>query len=94
MLRVDAPANTIVVGRRAELAVNEVELEDVTFIDGAASEPLECEARLRYHSPAITATYARGRLKLVEPFLGVAPGQAAVMYSGTRVLGGGIVAAA
>ena len=94
VLRVDAPANTIVVGRRAELAVNEVELEDVTFIDGAASEPLECEARLRYHSPAITATYARGRLKLVEPFLGVAPGQAAVMYSGTRVLGGGIVAAA
>jgi len=94
VLRVDAPANTIVVGRREELAVNEVELEDVTFIDGAASEPLECEARLRYHSPAITATYARGRLKLVEPFLGVAPGQAAVMYSGTRVLGGGIVAAA
>ena len=94
VLRVDAPANTIVVGRREELAVDEVELEDVTFIDGPAPEPLECEARLRYHSPAIGATYARGRLKLGQPFLGVAPGQAAVMYSGTRVLGGGIIAAA
>ncbi len=31
---------------------------------------------------------------LDEPFLGAAPGQAAVLYSGSRVLGGGIIAAA
>src|SRR5437016_9946636 len=34
VLRVDAPANRIVVGRREELAVREVALHDVTFIDG------------------------------------------------------------
>jgi tRNA U34 2-thiouridine synthase MnmA/TrmU len=28
---------------------------------------------------------------LDEPFLGAAPGQAAVLYSGTRVLGGGTI---
>ena len=94
VLRVDAPANRIVVGRREELGVRDVELEDVTFIDGAAQEPLACEARLRYHAPAIPATYAQGRLRLEEPFLGAAPGQAAVIYSGTRVLGGGIIGAA
>jgi len=92
--RIDAPSNQIVVGRRDDLAVRDVELEEVTFIDGAAAEPLPCEVRLRYHSPAIPAVYAGGRLRLGEPFLGAAPGQAAVLYSGSRVLGGGIIAAA
>ncbi|HKW70685.1 MAG TPA: tRNA 2-thiouridine(34) synthase MnmA [Candidatus Dormibacteraeota bacterium] len=94
VLRVDAPANRIVVGRREELRVTDVSLENVTFINGAAAEPLLCEARLRYHAPAIAAVYEGGKLKLEEAFLGAAPGQAAVMYAGTRVLGGGIIAAA
>jgi len=94
VLSVDAPGNRIVVGRRDELAVRNIELEDVTFIDGAVQEPLECEARLRYHSPPIRATYSDGRLSLAEAFLGAAPGQAAVLYSGTRVLGGGTIAGA
>ena len=94
VLRVDAAANTVVVGRREELAVSEVELSEVTFVDGSAPEPLDCQARLRYHSPAIPAVYQAGRLRLAEPFLGAAPGQAAVMYRGSRVLGGGTIAAA
>jgi tRNA-specific 2-thiouridylase len=91
VLKIDAPSNRLVVGRREELATSEVELRDMSFIDGSADEPLRCEARLRYHAPAIPATYAGGRLTLDEPFLGAAPGQAAVLYAGTRVLGGGII---
>ncbi len=94
VMSIDAPGNRIVVGRREELAVRSIELEDVTFVDGRVQEPLECEARLRYHSPAIPAAYEAGRLSLAEPFLGAAPGQAAVLYSGTRVLGGGTIAGA
>jgi tRNA-specific 2-thiouridylase len=94
VLRIDAPANRIVVGRKKELAVDQVELKEVTFIDGVVAEPLACEARLRYHARAIPATYADLKLFLEEPFLGAAPGQAAVLYSGSRVLGGGIIAAA
>ncbi len=94
VLRVDAKANRVVVGRREELAVRRIELSDVTFVDGGMSGPLSCEARLRYHAPAIPATYESGRLDLDEPFLGAAPGQAAVMYAGTRVLGGGTIAVA
>ncbi len=85
VLKIDAPSNRLVVGRKEELATREVELRDVSFIDGSADEPLRCEARLRYHAPAIPATYAGGRLVLDEPFLGAAPGQAAVLYAGTRV---------
>jgi tRNA-uridine 2-sulfurtransferase len=91
---VDAGANQIVVGRHDELAVREVLLDDVTFVDGTAAEPLACEVRLRYHAPVIRAVYERGRLSLDEPFFGAAPGQAAVLYSGTRVLGGGVIASA
>ena len=94
VLRKDAPANKLVVGRREELAVREVMLDEVSFIDGDAAEPLRCEVRLRYHAPAIPATYASSRLTLDEPFLGAAPGQAAVIYSGSRVLGGGTISAA
>ena len=94
VVKIDAPANQVVVGRREELGVRQIELEDVTFVDGMTPEHVECEARLRYHSPAIRATYARGTLHLQEPFLGAAPGQAAVLYDGTRVLGGGTIASA
>ncbi|HUE68836.1 MAG TPA: tRNA 2-thiouridine(34) synthase MnmA [Candidatus Acidoferrum sp.] len=93
VLRLDASENRVVVGRREELAVREVALEDVTFIDGEMSGPLRCQARLRYHSPSIPAVYADGRLLLDEPFFGAAPGQAAVLYDGTRVLGGGTITA-
>jgi tRNA-specific 2-thiouridylase len=94
VLRVDAPSNRLVVGRKEELATREVELRDVTFVDAAGAEPIRCEARLRYHAPAIPGVYRAGRLSLDEPFFGAAPGQAAVLYSGTRVLGGGIIASA
>ena len=94
VLKVDAPANRLVVGRKQDLEAREVELREVTFIDGPLPEPLRCEARLRYHAPAIQAVYESGRLVLDEAFLGAAPGQAAVLYSGSRVLGGGIIAAA
>jgi tRNA-specific 2-thiouridylase len=94
VLKIDAPANTLVVGRREELAAREVELRDVTFIDGSVAEPIACEVRLRYHTAPIAAHYESGRLALEEPFLGAAPGQAAVLYAGTRVLGGGIIASA
>jgi tRNA-specific 2-thiouridylase len=94
VLRVDAPANRLVVGRKEELGVRDVELRDVSFIAGPPPEPVRCEARLRYHAPAIPGEYHAGRLSLDEPFLGAAPGQAAVLYSGSRVLAGGIIAAA
>lgn len=94
VVRVDAASNRLVVGRREDLAVSDVELAEATFVDGPPDSPLVCEARLRYHSPAIPALYESGHLSLKQPFYGAAPGQAAVLYEGTRVLGGGIITAA
>jgi tRNA-uridine 2-sulfurtransferase len=89
---VDAAANRLVVGRRDELATRRVRLEDVRFIAGPPAGPLACEARLRYRARPLPAIYEAGVLDLVEPFSGAAPGQAAVLYRGTRVLGGGTIA--
>src|SRR6202022_3414799 len=43
VLRVDAPSNRLVVGRKEELAVREGELKDMTFVDGSVKEPARCE---------------------------------------------------
>lgn len=94
VVRVESATNRIVVGRKEELAVTSVTLTDVSFIDRSVEEPIQCNARLRYHGPAIPAVYRDGALSLQEPFFGAAPGQAAVLYAGTRVLGGGTITSA
>ena len=94
VLRVEPATNRLVVGRREDLGASRVTLEDVSFIDGEPLAAVACEARLRYRALPVPATYADGVLHLGEPFPGVAPGQAAVLYSGTRVLGGGTIASA
>jgi len=76
------------------LAQHSIRVNSVHPAGVAPSRPVRCEARLRYHAPAIPGEYRAGRLVLDEPFLGAAPGQAAVLYSGSRVLGGGIIASA
>ena len=91
---VDTAANRVVVGRAEELGVRRLRLEEVTFVGAAPAGELPCEARLRYHAPALRASYRDGELALAEPFRGAAPGQAAVLYTGSRVLGGGTIAEA
>src|SRR5438105_66364 len=53
VVAIDAPANRVVVGRREELAIRDLELEGVTFVSGRPAGPLECEARLRYHAAPV-----------------------------------------
>jgi tRNA-specific 2-thiouridylase len=90
---VDARRNRVVVGRREDLATTAVDLESVSFVGERPEGRLPCRARLRYHARALPAVYESGRLELAEPFFGAAPGQVAVMYEGSRVLGGGIISA-
>ncbi len=91
---VQADRNRVTVGRKADLAVRSVQLTSVSFVAGDVPARLTCHARLRYHARPVPATYAFGRLDLAEPFFGAAPGQAAVMYQDSQVLGGGIITAA
>lgn len=91
VLRIEPLANRVVVGRREELGASVVALRDIHFIGDEPAGEVECEARLRYRARPVAAAYRSGELVLAEPFAGVAPGQAAVLYRGTHVLGGGTI---
>jgi tRNA-specific 2-thiouridylase len=93
-LRADARTNTVVVGPRESLART-----DVRVRAGRLFVPVErVEAKLRYRSPAASATvtaHSRGfRIALDEPAYGVAAGQAAVLYEGEAVVGAGLISSA
>jgi tRNA-specific 2-thiouridylase len=82
--------NTVVVGRRAQLARTEVEASGRLYVDVDRAE-----VKLRYRSPAVSADVEQTehgfRLHLDEPAFGVARGQAAVLYDGDVVVGSGLV---
>jgi tRNA-specific 2-thiouridylase len=91
----DAAANTVTVCPRHELGVERVEVRDaVLHRDGSRVD----RVRLRYRSRAVEAAvdapagrHASMSIDLVEPFEGVAPGQAAVLMDGDTVVGHGTI---
>jgi tRNA-specific 2-thiouridylase len=93
VLGTDAGANTVVVGPREQLARREIAARGRLYVDAE-----RVEAKLRYRSPAVSATVrpvdGGFELELDEPVFGVAPGQAAVLYDGDAVVGCGVVSSA
>ena len=101
--RMDPLTNTITLGRREDLETTTIELERATFVAGRApaGESFRAEVRIRHRATPIPATLRRapgsGRSArwIVEtdvPVWAAAPGQAAVLYDGEVVLGGGRIA--
>jgi len=101
VVRLEPAARRVVVGPRRALARDRVRLRALNWLD---PQPLElagrsCRVKLRSTQPAVAARLlpaedGGAELRLAEPQLGVAPGQAAVCYDGTRVLGGGWIESA
>ncbi|MCH9012803.1 MAG: tRNA 2-thiouridine(34) synthase MnmA, partial [Proteobacteria bacterium] len=100
VLALDAKNKRVMVGPRAALARDTLRLTEVNWLAEAppAPEGRRVEVKLRStQAPApgtVTATDTGAVVVLDEPQYGVSPGQAAVIYDGTRVLGGGWIAAA
>ena len=99
--RIDPLTNTIQLGRRADLETREIPLERASFVAGGApggpDTPFRAEVRIRHRAEPIPATVtplAGRRLAVVtdRPVWAAAPGQAAVLYDGDIVLGGGRIA--
>lgn len=96
VVRLEPDTARVIVGPRAALAVREVALDGLNWL--AAPIPhqgLAVEVKLRSLAPLAPARLFGGdtpRLALDPPQYGVAPGQAAVCYAGTRLLGGGFIA--
>lgn len=92
--RIDKATNRIVVGGLRAIRRGHFELEHATWVT-TAPEPAEAVfVKIRHQSPLRAARVEVGsggnaRVELAEPASAVTPGQAAVVYRGREVLGGG-----
>lgn len=95
--RIDPISRRVVIGPLAELGRSELTADRVNWLIESPPQidlPFNCLAQIRYNSSAEPATACRladGRFSVTfeHPQMGVAPGQAVVLYEGDRVLGGG-----
>jgi tRNA-uridine 2-sulfurtransferase len=98
VVRIDPATGKVLVGPRQALGRREMRVSDTRWLTPirAADQPLRCEVQIRHHSAAHAATVtlanAAAEVAFAEPVEGVAPGQAAVFFSGDQVLGGGWIA--
>ena len=87
VVRLNPERREVVVGPRRALAVDAARLNGLNWIGGDHSGPLT--AKVRSMAKPVGARLAGDRLLFDQPEYGVAPGQAAALYAGDRVLGGG-----
>jgi tRNA-specific 2-thiouridylase len=93
----DAPRRRVVVAHRAALAQTRISVGEVNWLIEPPRGEFRCEAKLRgREQPApMMAEWDGALLTLMPDVPGIAaPGQAAVLYQGTRVIAGGFIRAA
>ena len=94
--RIDAEKNIVVLGQKPELFSKEADAAEFNWISGEAPDkPVSCKVKIRYRSPEQPAIAEAGddgtvHITFSEPQRAITPGQAAVLYDGDAVLGGGV----
>jgi tRNA-specific 2-thiouridylase len=89
VIRIEPEQRRIVVGPRRALAVEGMRVADWNWI---GEDQREVSVKVRSLASAVPATRDDEWVRFARPEYGVAPGQAGVVYDGTRVLGGGWIA--
>ncbi|OYY71436.1 MAG: tRNA 2-thiouridine(34) synthase MnmA [Sphingomonadales bacterium 17-56-6] len=87
VIRIDPETQRVIVGPRAALAVQAARIIDANWLTAIGNRPVM--AKVRSMSRPVAARLDGEWLRFDVPEYGVAPGQAAVLYDGDRVLGGG-----
>ncbi len=91
----DAQTNRVIVGDVEDLVCDEFEIDRTNWIARELpDEDVDATVKIRYSHPGTPATVTslenhRARIRLHEPQRAVTPGQAAVIYDGDVVIGGG-----
>jgi tRNA-uridine 2-sulfurtransferase len=94
VIGLDAAAREVRVGPKRMLAVNAARLIETNRIGPLGDEPLTAKVRSLAKPVPVTLDGTPGdgaavTIRFAAPEYGVAPGQAAVIYAGERVIGGG-----
>ncbi len=94
VIKLDPVSNLVVVGTREELAGRKVIIKDINWISQNDQQNFECSVRLRSMHVGIDALVKKtgmneAEIELYEDYWAITPGQACVMYDGSKVIGGG-----
>ena len=90
VVRIEPKQRRLVVGPRRALAVDAMRVEDWCWI---GEQQRDVSVKVRSLAPPVPAVIDGDWVRFERPEYGVAPGQAAVLYDGDRVLGGGWIEA-
>lgn len=88
--------NELIVGFAGDANKDSFIVTDSHWVSGKEPDfPLECDVRIRHLGELFEATVDKKKnsleVKLHDPIFGVAPGQSAVFYANSKLLGGGVI---
>ncbi len=87
----DLKKNIVYVGKEINLGSKETKIEDINWINKPAL-PAKIEVKIRYRSKSEKAILQKnGNLKFIKSIRAITPGQSAVFYNGSEMLGGGVI---
>ena len=86
VVRIDPETRRVIVGPRSALAIARMKVGQVNWI---GEDQQKVCVKVRSLAPAVPARIEGEWVVFERPEYGVAPGQAAVFYNGSRLLGGG-----
>ncbi len=96
VLDIEPVSGTVTVGPRESLAIDGLTGIRPRWCGAAPDGPLECTVQLRAHGSehraVVRADGDSVSVQLLDPASGIAPGQAVVVYDGTRVVGSATIA--
>ncbi len=91
VLDIEPVSGTVTVGPRAALTVDGIVGQAARWCADPPAAPLDCTVQLRAHGDehraVVTVDGDSVSITLLDPAQGIAPGQSAVVYDGTRVVG-------
>ena len=94
VVKIEPAARRVVIGTREELGRRSLTASRLNWLVDPPVGDMRCTAQIRYQQQAASATVRQVgedqfEVEFDEPQYGVAPGQAAVLFDGELVLGGG-----
>jgi tRNA-specific 2-thiouridylase len=94
VIRIHPESRQVVLGLRSDLATSRIEVHDVNWLAARPADNFRCEVKVRYRQqsePCTVQVHSENQATVDPdcPIFGVAPGQAAVFYINSQVIGGG-----
>lgn len=92
VVKKDIKKNIIFIGKEKDLYFKKAKIKNINWIQKPKKFPVLLDARTRYRAPLAKALLKKdGALIFKKPERAITPGQSAVFYRNSKVLGGGVI---